>query len=76
MTLQLTGSYSGATFSVGSDGAGGTDVKMLTVATVQPQAFVAAMARMGAPGSIAQAAPATGAQSLSPMIALPRIAGG
>ena len=61
MTLQLTGSYSGATFSVGSDGAGGTDVKMLTVATVQPQAFVAAMAGIGG----AAGAAVTGAQPLN-----------
>ena len=51
-TLQLTGSYSGATFTIGSDGNGGTNVTLLTAASVPPpaatpHAFVAAMAGLG-----------------------------
>ena len=51
-TLQLTGNYSGATFTIGSDGNGGTNVTLLTAASVPPpaatsHAFVAAMAGLG-----------------------------
>jgi fibronectin-binding autotransporter adhesin len=45
-TLQLSGTYSGATFSVGSDGNGGTSVEMLATSRVPP-AFIAAMASLG-----------------------------
>ena len=64
-TLQLTGSYTGATFSVGSDGKGGTDIVMLTAASVTPSmastssnaphAFIAAMAQMGTESATALA---------------------
>lgn len=75
-TLQLTGSYSNATFSVGSDGAGGTIIKMLTAATVPPQAFIAAMAGLAPSGAAAQVTSAADARSFPPMVALPRIVGG
>ena len=58
-SLKLTGTYSGATFTIGSDGHGGTNVTLLTAAGVPPpgstpQAFVAAMAGLGgASGSAA-----------------------
>ena len=57
-TLQLTGSYGGATFSVGSDGGGGTNVTLVATdaassptdasAAVTPHALIAAMSVMGA----------------------------
>jgi fibronectin-binding autotransporter adhesin len=43
-TLQLSGNYSGDTFSVGSDGNGGTDVTVSGPKTPSAHAFVAAMA--------------------------------
>jgi hypothetical protein len=47
-TLQLTGTYSGATFSVGSDGNHGTDVTLLTAAKApSPSGLIAAMAALG-----------------------------
>jgi hypothetical protein len=49
-TLQLSGTYTGATFTIGSDGHGGTDVTLLTTAR-SPQAFAAAMAGLGGSGS-------------------------
>jgi hypothetical protein len=64
--LQLTGTYSGATFTIGSDGHGGTDVTLATAARVPPptaatptgaaHAFVAAMAGLGAGAGAALAA--------------------
>jgi hypothetical protein len=63
-TLQLTGAYSGATFAIGSDGKGGTNVKMLTAAAVSPapspHPLITAMALLGA---AAASASATTAQS-------------
>jgi hypothetical protein len=55
-TLQLTGSYAGATFTVGSDGHGGTDVTLLTTAgassstvpVLSSQRLITAMASLGA----------------------------
>ena len=51
-TLQLTGCYSGATFTVGSDGHGGSDITLTSGAsatplTPSPHLLVAAMAAMG-----------------------------
>jgi len=56
-TLQLTGSYSGATFTIGSDGHHGTDVTLTAAGAVQPwgaafparsvQALISAMAGLG-----------------------------
>ncbi len=51
-TLQLSGAYSGATFTVGSDGKGGTNVTLLT-ASRSPQALAAAMAGLGGGGASA-----------------------
>jgi hypothetical protein len=58
-TLKLTGTYTGATFTVASDGHGGTDVTMTAAARVPPPpaasplAFIAAMARVGGAGGAA-----------------------
>jgi hypothetical protein len=64
-TLKLTGTYTGSIFTIGSDGHGGTDVTLLTAASVPPAAatpntFVAAMAGLsGGSGSSAVAASPT-----------------
>jgi hypothetical protein len=56
-SLQLTGAYSGATFTIGSDKHGGTNVTLLTAAGVPtPNALVAAMAGLGAGAGAAVAA--------------------
>ena len=57
-SLQLTGTYNGATFTIGSDKHGGTNITLLTASMVPPpagaspapstQAMVAAMAGLGA----------------------------
>ncbi len=66
-TLKLTGIYSGATFTIGSDGHGGTRVTMLTAAGAPPSAstphaFAAAMAGLcGGDGGSAGLAPAPAA---------------
>jgi hypothetical protein len=72
-TLQLTGTYSGATFKVGTDGAGGTDITLLTTATTpSPVAFVAAMAGTGSGAGAAMATANTvGASMVHPRLALP-----
>jgi hypothetical protein len=70
--LQLKGSYSGATFSVGSDGKGGTDITLTKASGNPPQAFVAAMAAMGAaPGP--SSAPQSHAAAWAPALLTPRI---
>jgi hypothetical protein len=47
-SLQLAGNYTGAAFSTGSDGAGGTDIKLISAAGAGPSSrhMVAAMAGM------------------------------
>ena len=71
-TLKLTGSYSGATFSIVSDGHGGTNVTLLTASSVPPpfgtpHAFVAAMAELGGGGSGSSVLQASPAVSLNAM---------
>jgi hypothetical protein len=56
-TLQLSGTYTTPTFNLASDGAGGTNVTLLTAARA-PGAFIAAMAGLGG-GSGSAAAIAT-----------------
>jgi hypothetical protein len=79
-TLQLAGTYTGDTFNVVSDGAGGANITVTTGAATGPPPsapaspvlpFIAAMARMG---PSAPALPTTGAPSpaLHVMIAAPR----
>ncbi len=70
--LQLTGTYTGATFTIGSDGHGGTNVTLLTAASVPPlagssQAFIAAMAGLGGGASGSSALRASPAISLNAM---------
>lgn len=69
-SLQLTGAYSGATFTIGSDRHGGTSITLLTAAAAPPaatspapsaQAMVAAMAGLGAGAGVGSMA-AAGAQ--------------
>ena len=75
-SLQLTGTYSGATFTIGSDGHGGTDVTLLTASgvtppiaatTPSPHAFVAALAEMGASSASASIASGHG-DSVRPVL--------
>ena len=68
-TLQLAGSYAGAVFSVGSDGAGGTLVKLLATnaAPPAPHGFIAAMAGLvssAGGGGIQTTAPSAGEADL------------
>ncbi len=52
-SLQLAGSYNGATFDVSADGKGGTDVTLATPgAAPSPHAFISAMAGFGAAASV------------------------
>ena len=74
-TLQLSGAYAGAIFKVGSDGAGGTDVTLLTAAAVLPpggsaQAFAAAMAGLGATAATLTAL-SSHAENWKPLLASP-----
>ncbi len=51
-SLQLAGSYNGATFAVSADGKGGADVTLATPgAAPSPHAFISAMAGFGAAAS-------------------------
>lgn len=74
-TLQLSGAYASATFKIGSDGAGGTDVTLLTAAAVPPsggstQAFAAAMAGWSmAPATLT--ASSSHAEAWKPLFAAP-----
>ena len=49
-TLQLAGDYTGASFAVGSDGAGGTNITVTTPGGPPGHRFVAAMAGLGGAG--------------------------
>jgi hypothetical protein len=74
-TLQLSGAYAGATFKVGSDGAGGTDITLLTAAAVppsspSPQGFAAAMAGWGASAASLNA-PSSNTEAWKPLVVLP-----
>ena len=70
--LQLTGSYSGATFTVGSDGNGGTDVTLVSASSQlpSPHLLTAAMAAM-APEVSAGISGQDPRQSLPPVLAAP-----
>ena len=75
-TLKLTGSYSGATFSVGGDGKGGTGITLVTAASVpppatSPQAMVAAMASLGA-ATLSASAVTAHSDAVTPMLLAPR----
>ncbi len=59
-TLQLAGTYTGDTFSVTSDGAGGSNVTVSTGAMASPHAFVAAMAAVGGARGAAVSSPIRG----------------
>jgi fibronectin-binding autotransporter adhesin len=78
-TLKLTGTYSGATFALGSDGHGGTDVTLTTAGGVpppqapSPHALVAAMAGLGAGAASASWSPTPG-EVVRPTLLVPRVA--
>ena len=79
-TLQLTGAYSGATFTIGSDKHGGTNITPLTASMVPPpagaspapstQAMVAAMAGLGA-GAWSALTPSALLDHTRPMLSIP-----
>jgi hypothetical protein len=76
--LQLTGTYTGATFSFGSDGHGGTAVTLVTAAGVSPPAslghqFVAAMASLGPCAGAMHAAGGAHAGAWRPSLWAPRM---
>ncbi len=75
-TLQLTGSYAGATFTVASDGHGGSAITVTGAARVPPASashqFIAAMAGMGAEGSASIHAGDRGRTSIPTMLAAAR----
>jgi large repetitive protein len=79
-TLKLTGTYSGATFTVGSDSHGGTDLTLSAAGAVPPdapsparsvQALISAMAGLGT-GSGSAAAPSSRVETWRPTLLGPR----
>jgi hypothetical protein len=75
--LQLTGAYSGATFTIAADGHGGTAVTLVTAAGVSPPAslghqFVAAMASLGPCAGAMHAAGGAHAGAWRPSLWAPR----
>jgi hypothetical protein len=75
-TLQLAGTYTGDTFSVLSDGNGGTNVTVSTgAAAVPPPAhqFIAAMAGMGGGGAAAVLSGVEALHLARPMLMAPRM---
>ncbi len=70
-SLQLAGSYAGATFTVGSDGAGGTDIRLAAAAGGGPHALVAAMVRLAAPAA-STSGTSTAAEPSHPSLFSPR----
>ena len=77
-TLQLTGTYSGATFAVGADGHGGTDLSLTAAGAVRPsaapsvQALICAMAGLG--GSAGMTIPGPDPRAIhQPLLANPRL---
>lgn len=79
-TLQLAGDYTGATFSLAADGAGGTDITVATPAAIHAAAapahrFVDAMAGFAAdPGGAAGAWARSHATPDRPALCAPRLA--
>jgi hypothetical protein len=75
-TLQLTGSYIGATFTIASDGHGGSAITVTGAARVPPASvshqFIAAMAGMGVEGSASIHAGGRGRHSVPMMLAAGR----
>ena len=69
-TLQLSGSYAGATFTVGSDGKGGTSVSLSTAPS--PHLLTAAMAAM-APSAGAVATGNSPVSQNAPLLATPSV---
>jgi hypothetical protein len=76
-TLKLTGTYSGATFTIGSDGHGGTDITLATAARVpppspaSPHALIAVMASL-CPSAAAAPIASTQVEAVRPNLLLPR----
>ena len=70
-TLQLSGGYAGATFAVGSDGKGGTDVTLST--SPSPHLLTAAMAAMAPQTGVTTAGHNPVAQHV-PLLATPSAA--
>ncbi len=70
--LRLTGTYTGATFTIGADGHGGTDVTLATAAVVPPpHALIAAMAALGS-GAGAMLATVAHGETWRPALLAPR----